>query len=164
MVAAGDFREDLMFRINTFEIPLPALRERLADIPALATHLYHRFRRGAAPQESLFTPEALELLQSYDWPGNVRELANVIEHATILCDRPPITVEHLPQRLASRRGKRQWRPLGPMSLAEIENYAIQEALERHNGNKAAAAEDLGVSVKTLYNKLSQELARLEKSA
>ncbi|MFO0904720.1 MAG: sigma-54 dependent transcriptional regulator [Pirellulales bacterium] len=164
MVAAGDFREDLMFRINTFEIPLPSLRERLADIPELATHLYHRFRRGVATQETLFTPEALELLQSYEWPGNVRELANVIEHATILCDRPPITVDHLPQRLAQRRGKRAWRPLGPMTLAELEWYAIQEALERHNGNKAAAAEDLGVSVKTLYNKLSQEISRLEKSA
>ncbi|MFO0817591.1 MAG: sigma-54 dependent transcriptional regulator [Pirellulales bacterium] len=165
MVAKGDFREDLMFRINTFEIGLPSLRERLSDIPELAAHLYHRFKPGAAPVDQLFTPETLELLQAYDWPGNVRELANVIEHATILCDRPPITVDHLPQRLAARAGRRHWRPLGPMTLAEVEQFVIQEALERHEGNKPAAAEDLGISLKTLYNKVAQsQIQTLDKTA
>lgn len=163
MVAAGDFREDLMFRINTFEILLPALRERLDDIPELAAHLYRRFKPNLPAHEALFTEEALELLQSYDWPGNVRELANVVEHATILCEGPPITVEHLPQRLALRRTRRHWRPLGPITLAEVEWYVVQEALERHEGNKPAAAEDLGISLKTLYNKISQ-VSALEKSA
>ena len=155
MVEAGDFREDLMFRINTFEIVLPPLRERLDDIPELACHLYRRFRPGSKGETQLFTPEALELLQSHVWPGNVRELANVIEHATILCERPPITVDHLPQRFGNRklRGGKS-KSLGPMSLAELETRAIQEALDRHAGNKPAAAEELGISLKTLYNKLA----------
>ena len=91
-----------MFRINTFEIPIPPLRDRVADIPALAEHLFRRFRPGAAGTvEQLFTPEAIEALQTSPWPGNVREIANVIEHATILADEPPITVEHLPDRLTT---------------------------------------------------------------
>lgn len=163
MVVAGDFREDLMFRINTFEIILPALRERLGDIPDLAAHLYRRFQAGIPAAAQCFTTEALELLQAYDWPGNVRELANVIEHATILCDRPPISVEHLPQRLAARAHRRHWRPIGPMTLAEVEWHVVHEALERNGGNKSAAAEELGISLKTLYNRLSQTVG-LEKSA
>ncbi|MEY4177174.1 MAG: Transcriptional regulatory protein ZraR [Planctomycetota bacterium] len=165
MVEAGEFREDLMFRINTFEITLPSLRERLEDIAELAAHLYRRFKpAGPPPSESgLFTPAALELLRTYDWPGNVRELANVVEHATILCERPPIDVEHLPRRLTARRGKRPWRPLGPMTLAEVEWLMIQEAIERNDGNRTAAAEELGISVKTLYNKMVAN-SPLEKSA
>ena len=103
MVAHGDFREDLMFRINTFEIHLPPLRERLDDIPQLARHLLTRFRPHLRASDELFTPEALDTLQQHAWPGNVRELANVIEHATILCDELPIGLEHLPDRFGTRR-------------------------------------------------------------
>jgi two-component system NtrC family response regulator len=160
MVEAGDFREDLMYRINTFEISLPALRQRLDDIPALAEHLYRRFRSDARPDDVTFTPEAIETLQQHVWPGNVRELANVIEHACILCDRPPITAEHLPQRFAARGLKLR---TGPITLRDLEMHAIREAVERHNGNKSDAAEELGVSLKTLYNKLNAD-AQLERSA
>lgn len=165
MVEAGEFREDLMFRINTFEIHLPPLRARVADIPALAAHLYRRFRPNTPDDGSPFTTEALEALQAYDWPGNVRELANVVEHATILCDRPPVSVEHLPHRLATRKSKSKSaaRSLGPISLQELETQAILEAVDRHAGNKPAAAEELGISLKTLYNRLGQ-IAGLEKSA
>ena len=164
MVANQEFREDLMFRINTFEIPLPPLRSRTADIPLLAVHLLHRFRPAASGEATdLFTPEALEALQACQWPGNVRELANVIEHATILADNPPITLEHLPDRLTHQRGARLRRALTPMTLRELEIQAIDEALERHEGNKPAAAEELGISLKTLYNKLNQA-TNLEKSA
>lgn len=164
MVEQGDFREDLMFRVNTFEIQLPPLRERLEDIPELACHLYRRFRPGSKPGDVLFTPEAIELLQAHTWPGNVRELANVVEHATILCDKIPITVDHLPHRFGQRktRGSRK-SPIGPMTLQDLETRAIHEALDRHQGNKPAAAEELGISLKTLYNKLNQGLG-LEKSA
>jgi two-component system NtrC family response regulator len=163
MVEAGDFREDLMYRINTFEIHLPSLRERTPDIASLADHLFRRFRPGLKPNETLFTPDAIELLEKHTWPGNVRELANVIEHATILCDQPPITVDHLPQRFASRRG-----PLpkvkinGPITLRDLEMQAIYDALDRHSGSKPEAAEELGISLKTLYNKLNQ--TALEKAA
>jgi DNA-binding NtrC family response regulator len=162
MVADDAFREDLMFRINTFEIPIPPLRHRAADIPDLAAHLLRRFRPGTAgTMDQLFTADALEILQACPWPGNVRELANVIEHATILADQLPITVDHLPDRLISPRIVRA--PRRPPSLRELEAQAIDEALERHQGNKPAAAEELGISLKTLYNKLSQT-ANLEKSA
>ena len=87
MVEEGEFREDLMFRINTFEIHLPALRERTGDIPPLAEHLLPPIpAEPAKPDDELFTPEAIDVLEKHTWPGNVRELANVIEHATILCD------------------------------------------------------------------------------
>jgi two-component system NtrC family response regulator len=161
MVEQGDFREDLKFRINTFEIELPSLRQRSGDIPELACHLYRRFRPTQLADEALFLPEALELLEGHDWPGNVRELANVIEHATILCDEPPITPEHLPQRFGQRRPRLARHK--PMSLRDLEMQAIYEALDRHDGNKAAASEELGISLKTLYNKLNAT-ATLEKSA
>jgi len=105
MVQEDLFREDLMFRINTFEIDLPSLRERAEDIPLLAEHLLHRFQPALANVENVLHPSTIELLKSHVWPGNVRELANVMEHATILCDEPPIMPEHLPSRFDSRKLK-----------------------------------------------------------
>ena len=166
MVDEGDFREDLMFRINTFEIHLPPLRQRIADIPELARHLLMRFRPTAKPEDELFTPEALRVLAEHSWPGNVRELANVIEHATILCDSGPISPEHLPSKLEARRARTpQLKAVGgPQTLREIEMQVINQALERWGGNKPKVAEELGISLKTLYNKLNQANSSLEKSA
>jgi DNA-binding NtrC family response regulator len=170
MVEEGDFREDLMFRVNTFEIHLPPLRERIDDIPQLATHLVMRYRTGARPQDDLFAPEALRVLSEHSWPGNVRELANVIEHATILCDSGPITLEHLPNKLEARRLRSGAAPglkavgPGPQTLREIEMQVIYQTLERLGGNKPKAAEALGISLKTLYNKLNQSNSTLERSA
>ena len=158
MVEEGAFREDLMFRINTFEIHLPSLRERTTDIPGLAVHLFRRFRQDKISDDQLFSPEAMEELTSHVWPGNVRELANVIEHASILCETPPILAEHLPKHFTDRRLRKELRSLGPMSLKELELTAIHEAVARHEGNKQAAAEELGISLKTLYNKLNQQAA------
>jgi DNA-binding NtrC family response regulator len=164
MVAEEEFREDLVFRINTFEIRLPPLREHTEDIPQLARHLLARFRSSAAASEEPFSPESMKLLQSHVWPGNVRELANVIEHATILADTPRIEAEHLPANFTARR-LRTHKQGGdsPHSLRDIELLAIHEALDRHGGNKRAASEELGISLKTLYNKLNQA-SSLEKSA
>ncbi len=158
MVEAGTFREDLMFRINTFEIHVPALRERPSDIPTLAIHLFRRFRQDPISDEDLFDPDAMNELTSHVWPGNVRELANVVEHATILCEKPPILREHLPRHFTDRRLRKELRSMGPMSLKEMEEAAIHEAVSRHGGNKQAAADELGISLKTLYNKLSQSSA------
>ncbi|HIF34996.1 MAG TPA: sigma-54-dependent Fis family transcriptional regulator [Planctomycetaceae bacterium] len=152
MVEDGEFREDLMFRINTFEIEVPPLRSRISDIPLLADHLLRRFRPNVKESGRTFSERALEFLTAHVWPGNVRELANVIEHAAILCDQLPIEPEHFPQRFA----KRQLRgPLRPISLREIEMQAIYASIERHDGNKQAAAAELGISLKTLYNRLNQ---------
>jgi two-component system NtrC family response regulator len=158
MVESADFREDLWFRINTFEVHLPPLRERLEDIPLLARRLASRFRSNLSADVEIFSPEAIVELNSHSWPGNVRELANVIEHAMILCERPPIGTEHLPIRFATRRLRRCDPPHveSGRTLREVEMQAIHDALERYQGNKPKAAEELGISLKTLYNKLNQE--------
>ena len=164
MVVAGDFREDLMYRVNTFEITLPALRERLDDVPELARHLLSRARRTVRDAELDIAEDAIAALRSHVWPGNVRELANVIEHATILCDGGVIRREHLPQRFDARQlvGPARQKP-GPITLRDLEMEAIHASLERHGGNKPKAADELGISLKTLYNKLNQTVT-LEKSA
>lgn len=165
MVEEGDFREDLMFRINTFEIHLPPLRERSDDIPVLARHLLRRFRPSLRPADEAFSPEAIDLLRAHTWPGNVRELANVIERASILCDEGPITVEHLPEKLeARRRSGPQLKTVAPQTLREIELQVIQQTLQKNGGNKPKTADELGISLKTLYNKLSQVSGGLERSA
>jgi DNA-binding NtrC family response regulator len=163
MIAADQFREDLFFRLNTFEIHLPPLRERKPDIPRLAQHMLKRFaRRGGAEPE--LTPEAIETLLAHDWPGNIRELANAIERATILSGGGPIRPEHLPTQVPARRaatpapavaGPHFQIPEGNPTLRDIEMRYIQVILEKHNGNKPAASKELGISLKTLYNKINQ---------
>jgi len=197
MVRSGEFREDLWFRINTFEIHLPPLREHLEDLPELIVHLAKRVPggKGVKDGEKLFTKDAFVLLEQYDWPGNVRQLANALEHALILCDKPPIDVASLPQTIRPRnekaapnpdriKEKKPNRPIvskpsdssmtipiyGPAAdlmsfdptiaeesttLRDMEMRAITTALARHDGNKVKAADELGISLKTLYNKLNQ---------
>ena len=178
MVAAGDFREDLWFRINTFEIDLPPLRERVDDILPLARHLVTRKGMRLGSEDELFTPETAAALQQHTWPGNVRELANVVEHAMILCEQAPIRLEHLPRRFAVRpAAATAARHLAachdaaaaapaakhrPPDLRQREMQTILDAFDRHGGNKPKAAEELGISLKTLYNKLNQAAA-LEKT-
>ena len=158
MVSDKRFREDLMFRINTFEIHIPPLRERTEDISDLTRHLLNRLRFSVSVQEQAISQEALDVLKGHVWPGNVRELANVVEYATILCDAAPILPDHLPRRFDSRQlrgGAATVKMSGPMTLREMELQAIYAAVERNDGSKPKAAEELGVSLKTLYNKLNQ---------
>ena len=170
MIGAEQFREDLFFRLNTFEIHLPALRERKQDIPALALHMLTRYARRGHTGSSL-TLEAVAMLQDNDWPGNIRELANAIERATILAGGGPILPEHLPTQAPIRRagglnmaspaatsavnGPHFAIPEGTPTLRDIEMKFIQVILEKHNGNKPAASKELGISLKTLYNKINQ---------
>lgn len=162
MVESDEFREDLMYRINTFEIHIPPLRLRIDDVPELAAHLFNRFRPGMPPTTELFSPDAIAALKSHSWPGNVRELANVIEHANILCDQPPIRPSDLPRSFGTRGVRMP--TLGALTLRELEMHAIHQSIDRHDGNKSAASEELGVSLKTLYNKLNQATASEKKSA
>lgn len=171
MIKSDDFREDLYFRINTFEIRLPAMRERRSDIPSLARHLLGRAARRPIDQVSeLLSPEATDVLLDYDWPGNVRELANVMEHAYIIAGGMKITPEHLPHHirpspaaptLSLRTPDTMPAAPAPVSspggrtLHEIEMEHVLRVLEKHGGNKPAAAKELGISLKTLYNKLNQ---------
>jgi DNA-binding NtrC family response regulator len=169
MARDGEFREDLLFRINTFEIMVPPLRDRRDDIPGLVEHFVRRGRPQVPPRAETITAEALAVLTAHDWPGNIRELANVIEHALVLCDELPIAVEHLPGRFRALRpptaapGPLRPQPEAPApdaaerprTLRELEMEAILEGLERNAGNKPKTAEELGISLKTLYNKLHQ---------
>ncbi len=169
MVQQGEFRQDLLYRINTFEICIPPLRQRREDILPLARHLLRRLGAARGTTPGPFTAEAEALLVQHDWPGNVRELANAVEYATILCPQGPIGPEHLPQKFAASakataglHAAQAYVPPG-MSLRELELEAIHQALERHGGNKSRAAQELGISIKTLYNKLNQN-SEMSKSA
>ncbi len=153
----------MLFRINTFEISLPSLRQRSVDVPVLAKFLAQRFPKPAPKSTEVFTPAALARLVDYHWPGNVRELANVVEHASILCDQWPIDIEHLPERFQEAPVRSILKMNGPRTLVEIEIQAIHEAIERNNGNKPLAAKELDISLKTLYNKFNAD-QQLEKSA
>jgi DNA-binding NtrC family response regulator len=157
MVAKDEFREDLFFRINTFEINLPSLKERRDDIPSLAEHLLARAAKGRST--SGIAPSAISALTRYDWPGNVRELANVMEHAHILAGGDPITADHLPSQLtrtgAAASGVDALANADRvLSLHDIEMQYICKVLERNQGNKPETARQLGISLKTLYNKLN----------
>jgi DNA-binding NtrC family response regulator len=159
MVERGDFREDLFFRVNTFEIQLPPLRERKEDIPALARTLVARQLKRAQVPEDILSDEVLEVLKQHEWSGNVRELANALEHAVILSDGKQITVDDLPASL-TRRARRP-RPTveyasgdRPKTLREIEMDVILQTLEKNGGDKPRTALELGIALKTLYNKLN----------
>ena len=164
MAQSGDFREDLMFRINTFEIILPSLREHSEDIPQLAEHLYQRLSREMTRPAVIFSDETLALLQSYHWPGNVRELVNAVEHGMILCDQLPIRPEHMPKRFLETEPGAAPSPLARKTLRQLEMEAIHAALARNENNKPAAAEELGISLKTLYNKLNCAAAEDRKAS
>jgi DNA-binding NtrC family response regulator len=171
LTRTDDFREDLYFRINTFEINLPPLRERRPDIPDLARSLLARSAKRPIDQVGhLLTPESIDALLEYDWPGNVRELRNVMEAAYILSGSGKITNDHLPSHLrqppaGSPPTLTLTRPPEPnatpgnrsaaKTLKEIEMEHILRVLNKHNGNKPAAAAELGIVLKTLYNKLNQ---------
>jgi len=166
MVSHDQFREDLFFRLNTFEIILPPLRERRYDVPELARHMLSRYAARRGLTETSISPEAVEVLTAHDWPGNIRELANAVERALILAGNGPIRPEHLPTQLPARNrpqpgssqpigGPHFAIPDGNPTLRDIEMSYIQVVLEKHNGNKPAASKELGISLKTLYNKINQ---------
>jgi DNA-binding NtrC family response regulator len=147
-IEEGSFREDLYFRLAVVTIKVPPLRERGDDVLEIAEHLLNR---GAAPLE--LTKAARECLRNYHWPGNVRELCNVLEQAVILGDGERITPSDLPPQVRRKgRGKMVFR-LKP--LEEVEQRYIEHVLEETEGNKARAAEILGISRETLYQKLKQ---------
>jgi DNA-binding NtrC family response regulator len=163
MVAKDEFREDLFFRVNTFEIRLPPLRERRDDIPELARHLVARSARRSLDQVAdLLGADAAAALQDYDWPGNVRELANAMEYALILSRGQRILAEHLPHQVRSGRARAVAGTIGPVAAADgekrtlraIEMEHILRTLEKNKGHKPQTAQELGISLKTLYNKLN----------
>jgi DNA-binding NtrC family response regulator len=150
-VAAGRFREDLFFRLNTVEIHLPPLRERRDDIPLLAGHFLHQFAARYRRQVSGFSPDGMRALLAYSWPGNVRELAHAVERATLLAEGGAVTAADLNFRAVTDAAPK----LDEMSLEEVERALITKALARHDGNVSLAAQALGLSRSALYRRLQR---------
>jgi DNA-binding NtrC family response regulator len=148
-VAAGRFREDLLFRLNTIEIHLPPVRERREDIPLLATHFLGVHARRYSKPLVGFEPAAMQALQEYFWPGNVRELDHTIERAALLAQGNQVRASDLglrPPRETSAR-------LEEMSLEDVERFLIQKAITRYDGNVSQAARALGLSRSGLYRRI-----------
>ena len=152
-VKEGKFREDLYYRLNVIQISLPPLRERSGDIPDLVRHFIDIL--GSRPRG--ISNAAMEALVRYPWPGNVRELRNVIERALVLSDHDRLEIGDFPPEIAGHSvGDAQGPSVsGGGSLAEMEQHYIQSVLEQCNGNKRVAAERLGISRSTLYEKLKE---------
>jgi DNA-binding NtrC family response regulator len=152
----GRFREDLYFRLHVFTIVLPPLKERREDVPLLVHHFIEKFNGETGKHVQGLTPQAMVTLQGYAWPGNIRELRNTLERAMILVDGDVIGEEHLPPDMRSSRPEAAMLrvPLG-IPLDRVEKDYILASLQRNGGNKARTAEVLGISEKTLYNKLNR---------
>jgi len=147
----GEFREDLLFRLNTVEIHLPALRERREDIPVLAMHFLVNYASRYRRQVQGFDPAALQALLQYSWPGNVRELEHTMERAVLMCRTEQIQSADLGIGLP-RQGSQN---LEELSLESVESILIRKALQRFKGNVSQAAEALGLSRGALYRRMEK---------
>jgi DNA-binding NtrC family response regulator len=156
-VNSGKLREDLFYRLNVFAIDLPPLRARREDIPLLVQTFLTEFNRTNAKSIRAVDQEAMYLLERYPWPGNIRELRNVIERATILAESEFIEPRHLPPTLISRgEASLPTLTIGPgTTVDEAERRLILLTLDHTRNNKTRAAEILGISLKTLHNKLNR---------
>jgi DNA-binding NtrC family response regulator len=157
-IEAGRFREDLYFRVNTVAIHLPPLRERREDISLLAQAFLVEFAQERRREIEGFSDEVIEIFEAHSWPGNVRELRNIVERAVLFCRGPVVTIDELPAALRGEESKSP-RPshgrVEPLQRAveRAEVEAIRAALESTSGRRAEAAELLGISRKTLWEKI-----------
>jgi DNA-binding NtrC family response regulator len=150
--AAGRFRADLLFRLNTVEIHIPPLRERREDIPRLAAHFLSKYATRYNKQIKAFSTEAMQRLMEHSWPGNVRDLDHTIERAIIMCRTDQVEASNLGLQTGSRS-----RPanIEDMSLEEVESLLVSKALARFSGNVSQAAEALGLSRGTFYRRMEK---------
>ena len=155
-IEEGSFRKDLFYRLSVIPFELPPLRERSDEVAALCEGLLMKIAQRQK-RETRLSKEALRLLQSYDWPGNIRQLENVLERASAFCSDGVIEEEDLPREI--RRAEEEeglaLKGLGGVSLARLEKEALIQTLELCGGNKAEAARRLGVTEKSVYNKLKR---------
>ena len=143
------FRQDLLYRINTVEIIVPPLRERLEDIPLLARKFFERFCKKYNKESLSLSLEAIDALCEYHWPGNVRELEHSMERAVILCAGNEVKSEDL-----QLRGGQATKPAG-LNLEEMERHLVLQALDKHRGNISKAAKDLGLTRAALYRRMEK---------
>ena len=169
-VSGGHLREDLFYRLNVFHVHLPPLRERKEDIPTMAQALIAEMNRKHECKVTEISPETLECLRRHHWPGNVRELRNVLERAVILAGEGSIELKNLPAFLQNRTAAVPGAAPAPpvpaedpdgvkfqigTTVEEAEKGLILRTLEHTKNNKTKAAEILGISLKTLHNKLKE---------
>ena len=152
MVSDGLFREDLLYRINTISVEVPPLREREGDILILTNFFLKKFSAKYGKPQLRINQKAEEKLSSYKWPGNIRELLHSLERAVILSEGNILAPDDFLLNLNSALSIDS----GPDTLEEMEQLMIANALDKNNGNYSAAAEQLGISRQTLYNKLKKE--------
>ncbi|MBN2546905.1 MAG: sigma-54-dependent Fis family transcriptional regulator [Spirochaetes bacterium] len=150
LIKENKFREDLFFRLNVFKIELPPLRDRAEDIPLLTGYLIQKFNKIFKKNIKSINNEALKLLQSYNYPGNVRELENIIERAFIYCESETITTKEIDLKMDNRQDK-----IKTGKIKDLEKKLIIEALQKWEGNKTKAADELGFTRRTLFNKLKE---------
>jgi len=150
-VAEGRFSEDLLFRLNTIEIRLPALRERREDIPPLAMHFLRQYAQRYRKQMAGFESSAMQVILDHPWPGNVRELDHAVERAVLMAQASNVKASDL----ALRTGREGAPRLEEMSLEEVESFLIRKALARYQGNVSQAASVLGLSRSALYRRIQR---------
>jgi two-component system response regulator AtoC len=158
-VREGRFREDLFYRLNVVRIQIPPLRERREDIPVLSHFILQKLNTSMGRHFTGFTPRAMEMLKNHSFYGNVRELENILERAAIFADGELITENELDLRGSSLRQPEKEHDYQtssePLTLADAEKAAIEKALRRWEGNRTHAAEELGISRRTLITKIQE---------
>ena len=153
-VSKAIFREDLFYRINTITVHTPPLRRRKDDIQVLVEHFLSQGKHGYLGRGRQMSPEAMQVLLNFPWPGNIRELQNVCERMQILAEGHMIMVGDLPDNIRRPNEKVNVEEYDPdVPLHDVEKRHILKALHYFNGNKTRAAHSLGITIKTLYNKL-----------
>jgi len=153
-IGTNDFREDLYHRLSTLTVDVPPLREREQDVPFLAGVFLDRYNHESAETAKEFSPDALARLAAHSWTGNVRELENVVVRLVTLVEHQRIEAADVDRHL-SQVGRRASVELASLDLKALERSAVVQALRRHAGHRERAAAELGVAVKTLYNKVRQ---------
>ncbi len=152
MVKEGKFRQDLLYRMNTVEIQIPALYERVEDIPMLANHFLNYYSKKYRKEVLSISPEAVTKLKKYAWPGNVRELQHALERAVIMADSPTLQESDF---LFSRKGNDSSPDPDTLKLDEVERAAVAKAVQLHNGNISKAADELGLTRASLYRRMEK---------
>lgn len=161
LVDQGKFRSDLYYRINVVKLSLPPLKQRSEDIPLLVEHFIHRFNRIYRKNICCLSDEAMGAMLSYDFPGNIRELENSIEHCFVLCRGDVIETRHLPSSMKKSTTGEEPDISIFRTLSQMEALMIERALRRNNGNRTAAARELGINSSTLFRKLKRLNIRTE---
>jgi DNA-binding NtrC family response regulator len=156
LVEEGTFREDLYYRLNVVAIAVPPLRERRGDVPLLARHFLEKYAAAAGRPAGGFARETLALLEAYPWPGNVRELEHAVERAVALSSSVLVLPDELPAEVRAAAGERPATSPFRLTLEEMKRWYVARALEEAGGNKARAAELLGIDRRTLYRILARE--------